>query len=1008
MDSTLSREPRTLDELLRQRAATMGDTPIAAYPTSAAPDSYQRHTARQLDEYATRAAHRYQEVLGHRERNSPPHVVALLAASDLDYLVALFALGRLGLTPLLLSTRLSPEAIVSLLEQTGCDEIVHSAQLREKVDAINALRPVSPVLAAPLCTDYKTGPVHDLRIDLDPEFETNTACNILHSSGSTGFPKPIRNVHKNYIYNASFNLGMRGFITLPLFHNHGLSSFLRALYAGKILYFYDPNLPLSARQLTAVFKHLGSELEIFYGVPYALKVLATDEGLQLLKSFKVVMFGGSACPDDLGDMLVDAGVNLIAHYGATEVGQLMTSNRPPGDKEWNWLRPPEALLPYLRWTKHGDAYECVIADGWKSKVVSNQPDGSYATRDLFVRHPTKTDRFKYVGRLDDWLALVNGEKINPVQFEQTVQTNPHVAEAVVFGAGQVAAGLIIVPAKGHDDVTEDQFIELVQPTIDAANAQAEAYAKIDRVHIRVLRAKAIDDCPKTDKGTVIRAAFYKKFEALIKSVYEDAERATSGHLQLDQDGTVAWLMQLVASILELDGAKAARLSESTDFFAMGLDSLGAYRMFSRIVTTLDLGPRGSEVAGNVCFEYPNVTALASYLSALRSGGSYAKRTELDEMQALIDRYGGFTPQAVTDAGAPRVVLLTGATGTLGAHILGTLLQDPGIEKIYCLNRGADAQARTLESLKLRGLLSGFALPLERVESFSADLTKPGFGLDPRRLAGVNLVIHNAWSVNFNMGVASFETQIQGARNMIDFSFQSNARYFFVSSVSSAVRSGDVITESHTDRLTDAQEMGYSRSKLVSERLCRLAREAGLDARVLRIGQIVGDTRLGQWNDTEAIPLMIRSAVTLGALPALPDTLTWLPIDVVARIIVELCHSAEPRDVYNLVNPRSFNWTRDLLPMLRAAGLAFEQVTAEEWLERLAASNPDPEINPTIKLLDFYKSKYAVSKANQTTGPAAFFETKLTEATSPSLRSASAPDAALIGRMVKYWITECWR
>ena len=36
----------------------MADTPIAAYPTSAAPDSYQRHTARQLDEYATRAAHR--------------------------------------------------------------------------------------------------------------------------------------------------------------------------------------------------------------------------------------------------------------------------------------------------------------------------------------------------------------------------------------------------------------------------------------------------------------------------------------------------------------------------------------------------------------------------------------------------------------------------------------------------------------------------------------------------------------------------------------------------------------------------------------------------------------------------------------------------------------------------------------------------------------------------------------------------------------------------------------
>ena len=74
----------------------MPDTPIAAYPTSAAPDSYERHTARQLNEYATRAAHRYREAFGQRERNSAPRVVALLAASDLDYLVALSALGRLG------------------------------------------------------------------------------------------------------------------------------------------------------------------------------------------------------------------------------------------------------------------------------------------------------------------------------------------------------------------------------------------------------------------------------------------------------------------------------------------------------------------------------------------------------------------------------------------------------------------------------------------------------------------------------------------------------------------------------------------------------------------------------------------------------------------------------------------------------------------------------------------------------------------------------------------------
>ena len=997
MSTVSSQEARTLDELLRLRAATTPDVAIAAFPTSAEPDSYETHTARQLDEYTTRAAHHYRVTFGNRTRNESERVVALLATSNLDYVVAQFALGRLGFTVLLLSTRLSPEAIASLLETTKCHDIVVSASLQSKVDAVSALRPLR---SSAVFSDYRSGPVTALDLDLDLDFETNTSLHIMHSSGSTGFPKPIRNIHKSYIYNASNNFGLRGFITLPLFHNHGMSSFCRALYAGKTLYFYNPNLPLSARQLTAVFKHLGSELEIFYGVPYALKLLATPEGIDLLKKFKMVMFGGSACPDDLGDLLVDSGVNLVAHYGATEVGQLMTSFREPGDREWNWLRPPPALLPYLRWVQHGDAYEVVIADGWKSKVTSNQPDGSYATRDLFVRHPEKSDRFKYVGRLDDWLALVNGEKINPVQFEHTVQSDERVAEAVVFGAGQVAAGLIIVPAKGYDSMSEDEYIAMVQPTIDAANAQAESYAKIAREHIRVLKADAINDCPKTDKGTVIRSAFYKKFEALIQSVYEDAEAAAGGDLQLDFEGMLSWLQALLLDILKVGPEGAARVTPDTDFFALGLDSLGAYRMFSRILRSLDLGGRASEVPGNVCFEYPNLKALTSYLSALRSGETYSKRSETEEMQALIDKYATFTPRTAKDPGAPRVVLLTGVTGSLGAHLLAALLRVPSIEKVYCLNRGSNPHERTIESLRSRGLEANF----DRVESFSADLTRPDLGLKAELAERVNLVLHNAWSVNFNMGVASFENQIQGARNLIDYSVSSNARFFFVSSVSAAVRSGSTVTESHLQKLTDAQEMGYARSKLVAERLCQRASEAGLDARVLRVGQITGDTRRGEWNATEAIPLMIRSATTIGALPALDDTLTWLPIDVVAQSIVELCHSPEHHGVYHVVNPRSFNWSRDLLPMLRGAGLTFEPVSPEQWLERLAASNPDPAVNPTIKLLDFFRSKYERPK----TGPGVFYETQLTERVSPTLKAVGAPDAALVAKMVEFWKAESWR
>jgi thioester reductase-like protein len=80
-----------------------------------------------------------------------------------------------------------------------------------------------------------------------------------------------------------------------------------------------------------------------------------------------------------------------------------------------------------------------------------------------------------------------------------------------------------------------------------------------------------------------------------------------------------------------------------------------------------------------------------------------------------------------------------------------------------------------------------------------------------------------------------------------------------------------ITETYTAKLENAQNMGYARSKLVVESMVKAAVENnGMNARVFRVGQIVGDSQNGIWNSTEAIPLMFRSATTLGALPELDE------------------------------------------------------------------------------------------------------------------------------------------
>ena len=110
------------------------------------------------------------------------------------------------------------------------------------------------------------------------------------------------------------NLNMCGFITLPLFHAHGISSVFRAFTSRKKIHLYSASLPLTRNNLLNIMQE--HDFEIFYGVPYALKLLGeTADGVEALAKMKVVMFGGSACPDALGDRLVDAGVNLVSHYG---------------------------------------------------------------------------------------------------------------------------------------------------------------------------------------------------------------------------------------------------------------------------------------------------------------------------------------------------------------------------------------------------------------------------------------------------------------------------------------------------------------------------------------------------------------------------------------------------------------------------------------------------------------------------------------------------------------------
>lgn len=357
--------------------------------------------------------------------------------------------------------------------------------------------------------------------------------------------------------------------------------------------------------------------------------------------------------------------------------------------------------------------------------------------------------------------------------------------------------------------------------------------------------------------------------------------------------------------------------------------------------------------------------------------------------------------------------MTGATGSLGAHIASVLATDPSVTKVYCLVRAkssADATNRVCESLIQRRLYHTMPASTRRkLVALPSDLSKPNLGLDQatreeisESLAGV---IHCAWSVNFNLHLSSLGDNIAGVANLISLCARSNASFNFCSSVSSTARCTVSPVPESLPELEWAQGMGYAQSKSVAEHLCeRAASQLGVRARVLRVGQIVGDTRQGVWNATEAIPMMLQGALTIGALPRLRETPSWLPVDVVARGIVEIAASGTPSRFFNVTNPKTFSWTDDLLPALRAAGLEFEEVEPKEWVRRLRESDPDPVKNPPVKLVDFFASKYDKDEF----APSLSYATENACAASPSLANAPAISQDAVSKFIGYFKDTAWK
>jgi acyl-CoA synthetase (AMP-forming)/AMP-acid ligase II len=182
-DSTL----RTVDELLRRRARTDPNLPVVSYPSSGI--DYVDYTFQQLDVFAYRVGKQLQAVIPSRMSSKEKRtVVAMLGPSNLEYLVTMMGLFKLGHTVLFLSTRISVPAIESLIKSTGVTYLLADPRYLEPSLATKQQVPGLQVLDMPMRTgfEFPIDVVGDTQLDaaLDPSVETNQIVYIIHSSGT--------------------------------------------------------------------------------------------------------------------------------------------------------------------------------------------------------------------------------------------------------------------------------------------------------------------------------------------------------------------------------------------------------------------------------------------------------------------------------------------------------------------------------------------------------------------------------------------------------------------------------------------------------------------------------------------------------------------------------------------------------------------------------------------------------------------------------------------------------
>ncbi|KAI0369579.1 acetyl-CoA synthetase-like protein [Pilatotrama ljubarskyi] len=1039
----------TLPELFAFHAEKSPEHPVIVYDDEQG--TIQTLHYKEVYPAIRRAAHFVSNHLHLKSAGNNAPVVGILAIVDnITFTTLLSGVMYLGYTPFPISVRNSAVAVAHLIRRTSVRDLLvsHDAAMQRvaqeaKEELAKEGYQVNLLPVSSFEELYKSSDTVDIEMG---SVNADKAAIILHSSGSTSFPKPITLTHRS--------LTRWGFLTyfgdidvcglrcsmhcLPMFHVMGAIGIPWTVCTGVVVAQFRPSSPpVIPTPETVLRAMVATECAMVVCVPSIIEAWAREPAnVPALRTLKALLYAGAPLNKEVGEHLLDEGVKLVTGYGMTEIGALgkMMSDQtkiPRSDWEYFSLSQP---VEFIRIYQPGlpRVFEPVVVDcpTWSPNAFNTEVNGrpAYATSDLFEEHPTNPNLYRVYGRADDQIMLSTGEKTNPVPMEAILLQDPNVHAAIIFGRGRLQNGVIIQPKGPFDPADEtklEEFRHKIWPTVERVNNFAPSHSRIFKEMITV--TKPDKPFQYTAKGTPRRHVSLAEYAAEIDELYRKVEESSQVDVQPPPSWTDGTVREYVRGVVK-KVLRAPEIGDEDDLFQQGCDSLQATWIRNTILhavrTTTSISTH--DVPLNFVYFNPTIASLGAFLSGLLSGQAIDKNAEraarLAQMQDLVRKYTAKWPTprwSSTTSGdakaAPakqlQAVLTTGTTGRLGSHLLAQLLQKPEVERVYALNREptgdpSKLEARQREAFKTWGLDEDL-LSSAKVSFHPADLTKSSFGLNERTFTemrdSVTAILHNAWRVDFNVTLPSFEPLIAGTRNLLDFALSSpldgGPSFLFVSSIASMRNHppDTPVPETLDFGPEVAVGQGYGESKWVTEQiLARAAKETRLETTVVRVGQLSGDTRVGGWNTTEWVPAIARVGKRLGCLPSADDTVSWVPVDMAASALLEMLCGGE--GALHLTSPRPVPWNAVFGVLAEQLGVTL--VPASEWLAKLRQAAQDTgsagaaKHEPAHALLPFFEAAMSAKQVE--------FETARAVRVSRALASMNPLGEEDVKKWVRFW------